>query len=81
MDLTAVAKALQNISAFVKIEDLTGKNVTTCLSNGRKDYEDSTQGFCAQEQSFTFLVTRNPKDFLLSSLTLLSPEESLLYIE
>lgn len=81
LDLTAVAQALQTIATFVQVEDLTSQNVVSNLFNGWKDYEDSTQAYCAQEHGIKHIVTRNAKDFTESSLTILSPEEALTSIK
>lgn len=80
MDIAAVLKALQTISTFVQVEDLTSDNVLLNLTSGWKDYEDATQAYCAQEHAIQCIVTRNTKDFSPSSLKVLLPEEALSYV-
>lgn len=77
MDVQAVLQTLRTLTSFVEVADLTRQNVVACLSAGWKDYEDSTQAFCAQENAIPYIVTRNVKDFSSSVLTVLTPEEFL----
>lgn len=80
MNVEAVLQSLKAIATFIRVEDLTANNVVSCLSAGWKDYEDSTQAFCAVEHGTTCVVTRNSKDFAASSLLIMTPEEALVQI-
>lgn len=77
MSVEAVLQSLKAIASFVHVNDLSANNVISCLSKGWKDYEDSTQAFCAAEHGASCVVTRNTKDFSESSLLIMTPEEAL----
>lgn len=81
MNVSDVIKSLQAISKIVTVCGLSGDNVSQCLSRGWKDYEDCTQDFSAQEVHAHCIVTHNVKDFNESSLTILTPEQILSFME
>lgn len=81
MNVSDVLHSLKIISSFVSVVDLTGKNVTESLSSNWKDYEDSTQDYCAHDSKAFCIVTHNTKDYNMSSQRILTPEEAIEYIE
>lgn len=70
-------QALKAISAFVNVCGLSSNNVIQNLDTEWKDYEDATQYSCAIACSADCIVTRNPKDFARSAITVLSPSDFL----
>lgn len=42
-----------------------------------KDFEDAIQNYCAEENGFKSIVTRNLKDYKNSNLSILTPKEFL----
>lgn len=81
MIVSDVLRSLKIISSFVSVVDLTGRNVIENLSNNWKDYEDSTQDYCARNSNAFCIVTRNTKDYNMSSQKILMPEEAIELIE
>lgn len=70
-----VSKALKKISSFVDIVDLKGSAVIDALSSDWKDYEDAVQYQSSVLSSAECIVTRNKKDFSLSSIPVYTVEE------
>ena len=71
-DIDNVAQSLYLISQFVSISDLEGDNVISSLYSEWKDYEDATQYYCAKKYSCEYIVTRNCKDFVKSTIPVLN---------
>ncbi len=53
---------------FIHVVDLTKENVVGSLTRGWRDYEDCTQHQCALDIDADCIVTRNVKDYRLSSI-------------
>jgi len=70
-----VLSKLRMIADFVDVADLSGQNVVDMLTSGWRDYEDATQHRSAIDERADCIVTRNKKDFLTSTLPVLTPEE------
>ena len=70
-----VASRLHAIASFVKVADLRGRSVVELLYSDWSDYEDATQYRCAKESNVDCIVTRNKKDFKLSDIEVLTPDE------
>ena len=70
-----VYSKLRLIADFVDVADLSGQNVVDMLSSGWKDYEDATQHRFAVDEQADCIVTRNKKDFMASSIAVLTPSE------
>ena len=70
-----VYSKLRLIADFVDVADLSGQNVVDMLSSGWKDYEDATQHRLAVDEQADCIVTRNKKDFISSSIAVLTPSE------
>lgn len=71
-DIDNVAQSLYLISQFVSISDLEGDNVISSLYSEWKDYEDATQYYCAKKYSCEYIVARNCKDFVKSTIPVLN---------
>lgn len=70
-------KALKTIASFVCVCSLSSKNVIDNLETTWKDYEDATQYTTAESVNAEAIITRNPKDFKLSSIPVYTPENFL----
>ena len=75
--LDEVYAKLRLIADFVDVADLSGQNVVDMLSSGWKDYEDATQHRLAVDEQADCIVTRNKKDFMASSIAVLTPQNFL----
>jgi predicted nucleic acid-binding protein len=69
--------ALHNICTTCEIAPLTLSITTKSLMSSFKDFEDATQYFCALENNCDIIITNNTKDFKLSQLPVLKPEDFL----
>lgn len=76
-DYLGVTESLLKTSKFVNIMDLKADTVLWALSSGWKDYEDATQYKEAIMALADCIVTRNKKDFKLSSIPVYTPKEIL----
>lgn len=79
--LQSPAQALQlmiDSSGFVAITPVTEEVIQQALTSGFRDFEDAIQYFSALQQSaIEAILTRNQKDFVLSQLSVYTPEEFL----
>ena len=71
-------KALSLIFTF---EDLTEEDVRSALEMKLKDFEDAVQIQTAKRVGADFIITRNVKDFMKSTIPAYNPEELLNRIE
>lgn len=72
-----VRKSLLEMHRFVSFADLTEENIAGQLGCEWKDFEDAVQHECAIEDFADCMVTRNGKDYKLSSITVVTPQELL----
>jgi len=69
---------LQDLEALTETLPVTKAIIAAALHSGFKDFEDSIQYYTALSSKKTdAIVTRNVKDYKLSELTVLTPEEAL----
>lgn len=71
-------KALSLIFTF---EDLTVEDVKNALLKRQKDFEDAVQIETAERVNADFIITRNVKDFMKSSIPAYTPLEFMQRIE
>lgn len=58
--------------------DIDKQNLINALENESfTDFEDSVQNECSMQINADYIITRNKKDFLSSSITVLEPNEFL----
>jgi len=75
-------KMLTEISEWTNVIDLTKDIINKSLTSDFKDFEDAIQYTCAKSiNKIDLIVTRNTKDFKISSLPILSPKEAVALIE
>ena len=70
-----VKESLMALTQFLDVQDLQAKTVIEMLSSNWKDYEDATQNQTALLSNADCIVTRNKKDFSLSSLPVYTANE------
>ena len=74
-------RILNELQELTECIDVTNEVIKNSLNSDFKDFEDAIQYFCAKSESkIDFIVTRNSKDFKLSSLPVISPKEALTMI-
>ena len=70
-------RALGSILDIVKVLTVTNDDVLNAFMQKASDFEDCLLATCARSNKCSVIVTRNKKDFLDFSITLMSPEEIL----
>jgi predicted nucleic acid-binding protein len=74
-------RILDELQELTECIDVSNEVIKNSLNSDFKDFEDAIQYFCAKSESkIDFIVTRNSKDFKLSSLPVISPKEALTMI-
>lgn len=76
-----VKESLMALTQFLDVQDLQAKTVIEMLSSNWKDYEDATQNQTALLSNADCIVTRNKKDFSLSSLPVYTANELFAFFE
>ena len=73
---------LKDIQAITTTLDVTGSIITAAMDSGLKDFEDAIQLYTAfANKKIQAIVTRDPKGFKNSNISILTPEEALNIIE
>ncbi len=71
-------EALKDICQIVKVEGIDSFKIFSALDNEDfSDFEDGLQEECAVAISADYIVTRNAKDFTLSRIPVILPDEFL----
>jgi predicted nucleic acid-binding protein len=79
---TETIKMLTEISEWTNVIDLTKEIINKSLTSEFKDFEDAIQYHCAKSiNKIDLIVTRDTKDFKISSLPILTPKEAVALIE
>ncbi len=73
----AAKEKIRKFKVIAETSDLTDKIVEQGLASNFKDFEDALQYYCAVNAECNVLITRNPKDFKMSDIPVLSPDEYL----
>ncbi len=66
---------LTKLKVICVVVDLTEKVIEKALSSRFKDFEDAIQYYSAVEYGCKLIVTRNERDFKLSTLAVMNAEE------
>lgn len=75
-------KMLTEISEWTNVIDLTKDIINKSLTSDFKDFEDAIQYNCAKSiNKIDLIVTRDTKDYKVSSLAILTPKEAVALIE
>jgi hypothetical protein len=68
------------LSEDCQILDATKTILLSAMRSDFKDFEDAIQYYSAKGQvGINAIITRNPKDFAVKDLAILSPDEALSY--
>jgi len=74
-------RILNELQELTECIDVTNEVIKNSLNSDFKDFEDAIQNYSAKSESkIDFIVTRNSKDFKLSSIPVISPKEALTMI-
>jgi len=72
-----VKEKMRKFKIIVETSDLTEKIIDQSLSSKFSDFEDAIQYFCALNMDCNMIITRNGKDFNVSDIPVLTPDEYL----
>lgn len=73
---------MKKLSSLIKTVDVTTEIIDLSISSDFKDFEDSIQYYTALTvKNIDAIITRNPKDFKLSTIPLLLPQEVILDVK
>ena len=79
---TETIKILTELQEWTEAVDVSKDIIRKALKSEFKDFEDAIQYFCAKAfNKIDCIVTRDTKDFKMSSLPTLTPKEALTMIE
>ena len=71
-------KAKNFLTNLLEIIDVCGVNKSTIMKSMKSDFEDledAVQYYAATEENIDIIITRNKKDYNLSEITVLTPDE------
>ena len=78
-EMISLLKDIQSISTTL---DVTENIISAAIDSGLRDFEDAIQlNTALSNKKIQAIVTRNPKDFKNSDISILTPEEALGIIE
>lgn len=60
---------------IVQIIDVTSEDIYKAIENKSKDLEDDLISICSEKNNIDYIITRNKKDFKLSKVKAMTPEE------
>lgn len=60
---------------LIKVYDADASLIYEALDLGWSDYEDAVQNLIAKKSACSYIVTRNPNDFVLSEIPVCSPDD------
>lgn len=72
-----IKEVFNTLSMIFTFENLTGNDIRSALIMGLNDFEDSVQMQTAYRVGAEFIITRNVKDFIKSSIPAYTPLEFL----
>lgn len=75
--IEATKQKLRKFKVLSEVVSLTETIVDKSLNSDFRDFEDALQYFSALDAECHIIISRNPKDFKMSSLPILSVEEYL----
>ena len=77
-----VVESLKMLMSIMDISTVNKESLLEALNSDFKDFEDAIQNFSAQfENEIKVIVTRNIKDYKASSLSIMTPDTYLRFIE
>lgn len=78
-DKKALFSSVENFLDLVYVLDTKYSTVKHAFAFSMKDYEDAVILQCAMENGIDMIITRNKKDFLGSSVQVMTPDELLFF--
>ena len=77
-DIPKRKKLLRSLCEIFNVVEIDKANICAALDNDNwKDFEDCLQYQCACSADVDYIITRNPKDYVGSEISLLTAEEFL----
>lgn len=73
-----ILEKMRKFNTLCTITNMGADVVNEALYSSFPDFEDALQYYSAKNAGTEIIVTRNPKDYLLSSIPILTPDEYLL---
>lgn len=77
LKIPQVRKVIRQFKILVNVLPINDKVIELSLDSDFKDFEDALQYYCALESDISLIITRNQKDFKLSTIPVLSAKEYL----
>jgi predicted nucleic acid-binding protein len=77
LKMPQVRKVIRQFKVLVNILPINDKVIELSLDSDFKDFEYALQYYCALESDISLIITRNQKDFKLSTIPVLSAKEYL----
>lgn len=74
-------RKILGLSSLITICSLDSDNILNSCFTGWNDFEDCVQNNCALQNRCDYIITRNIKDFQLSSIHVLEPDDFILMNE
>lgn len=73
---------MKNLSSLLTTVDVTTEIINSSIASGFNDFEDSIQYYTALSiKDIDAIITRNPKDFKLSKIPVLLPQDLIIDIK
>ena len=76
-DKEIVKEKIRKFKVIVETSDLTEKIIDKGLESKFSDFEDALHYYCALKMDCNIIITRNVKDFKVSDIPVLTPDEYL----
>lgn len=70
-------KSVQSLVSILDVCDVTKEDILQAFALEMADYEDALQAQCASKSDTQYVITRNTKDFINSSINAIEPEKFL----
>jgi len=80
-DKEIVKEKIRKFKVIAETSDLTDRIIGKGLASKFSDFEDSLQYYCAIKMDCNIIITRNGKDFKVSDISVLTPDEYLISIK
>lgn len=74
LDPERIAMVLETLSLIFTIADLTGNDIYKAGNMQWNDFEDAVQSVTADRYKVDYIITRNIKDFNLSTVKVIAPK-------
>lgn len=72
-----VKEAVRTFLAIVSVIEIRESDIHAAFDSDMNDFEDAVQAFCAKRNKMDYVVTRNKKDFAMSPVLAILPDEAL----